>query len=175
MNSVSDILAFVATQPDYWTDLLADLKLPKELSAKEREGLTAAREHIDLAVVTLLKLCASTFLQTLGEKRAQKKSFLSGATAKNRKIELNPPDGTSPKLYRLEFSLWGDAGTKQPVGLWATAVVKKKYSQYIQAELTKAKVEREWLRNLDSAHAVGRGSSIFESRCRGGFQDDCAR
>jgi hypothetical protein len=141
MDSVSDVLAFVASQPDYWTDLLTEVELPKELSPEEREGLIAAREHIDLAVVALLRLCASAFYEALGEERARKKSFYEGTTAKNRRVDLNPPKDTEAKLYRLEFELWGETATGQPVCIWASLVAKKKYSPQIQAELVKAKVE----------------------------------
>src|SRR5687767_2662402 len=117
MTKVSDVFAFAAENPDYWSDLLSESDYPAELSDAEKRGMTAARAHIDNAIVELLHLCATRFFAEIGSAKARTKTFHETKTAKKRLIKLNAPVSAGTKLYRLEFALWGDAGSREPVRL----------------------------------------------------------
>jgi hypothetical protein len=140
MAIVSDVFAFAAENPDYWTDLLSDTNYPEELSEAEKRGLAAARAHIDGAVVELLHLCGGRFFEKLGKAKARSKKFYETTTVRKRFVELNAPAGTETKLYRLKFELWGDAFSGEAVRLWTSMVVKKREMPQILTNLAGAGV-----------------------------------
>lgn len=141
MTIVSDVLTFGAENPDYWAGLLSDTNYPGELSDAEKRGLSAARAHIDEAVVELLHLCAARFFEKFGNGKARTKKFYETTTARKRLINLNAPAETETKLYRLEFALWGDASSGEAVRLWTSMVVKKTEMPPILMALVGAGVE----------------------------------
>jgi hypothetical protein len=125
LNTISDITAFAAEHPDYWTDFRTDAELPDDLSDAIREAVDAAREHVRTIVIALLQRAGALLPTLAGDPPVKPKRFNHGPTSRNWHIEFPAPAGTGHRLYGIAFLLrrFRDTG---PIALFGVLQAKKR-------------------------------------------------
>ena len=140
LGQVSEVMAFAASNPDYWTEFLGGQDYKDVLSQAEMNALEAARLHIEDAIYELLSLCGKVAAERLKDSGIVPKTFQPKATKQNRLVELSPPTGAGDRLYRLTFALTPDDDNEY-IRLYVSMVAKKAHVDKLQARMAELGVQ----------------------------------
>jgi hypothetical protein len=159
MDAVTDIFAFAAEHADYWTEFLSGADYSAVLSSDEMKALEAARVHVEEGIYYLLLECGVKLAAKLTAQGIVTRSFQRGATAKNRKVRIDPPVAWKDRLYGLEFEFSADDKNER-ILLYGSLVVKKGSSDKLAAKLAQKAVSF----TPDGYHIYGEGVPLEKGK-----------
>lgn len=137
MDSVTEILEFAAENADYWSEFLSGADYSSVLSVDEMKGLEAARLHVEEGIYDLLFAAGAKLESKLKAKGVVSRNFQRGATIKNRKVRIDPPQNFKDRLYGFEFAFLPSEEGRQ-IQLYGSLVVLKRAKDTFEAAIPKA-------------------------------------